>query len=246
MNKYRADLHIHTVLSPCGDLEMSPGNIITKAKALNLDIIGITDHNSTRHCALTRQLGETKGILVLMGAEVTTKEEVHCLTFFDTTESLEEFQSYLSDHLPFVKNNPSIFGHQVVVDEHENITDEIDSLLIVGINQSIDQVKMKVKKLNGLFILAHVDRQRFGLLGQLGFMPHDLYPDAVEIYSKTAPDAFLSKHPEFTNYALLKNSDAHTLEHIGQAQSLFTLQNPSFNEIRMALMKNDGREVTIL
>lgn len=245
MNKYEADLHIHTVLSPCGDLEMSPKNIIAKAKELNLDIIGITDHNSTRHCALTRQLGASCGILVLMGAEVTTKEEVHCLTFFDNTESLKEFQSYLSKNLPFIKNQPAIFGYQVVVDEQENIIDEIDSLLIVGINQSIDNVRTKVSELNGLFIPAHIDRQRFGLLGQLGFMPPNLNPDAIEIYNRTSPLAFLSSHPEFTNYSIIKSSDAHMLEHIGQGRAVFVLENLSFNEIQLALQKKDGREVNI-
>ena len=83
MNKYRADLHIHTVLSPCGNLEMSPANIIKKACEKGLDIIGITDHNSTRHCKLVSKLSELAGIFVLMGAEVTTREEVHCLTFFE-------------------------------------------------------------------------------------------------------------------------------------------------------------------
>ena len=245
MNLYRADLHIHTVLSPCGDLEMSPGNIIARAKELKLDIIGITDHNTTRHCVLTRKLGAANGIFVLMGAEVTTKEEVHCLTFFDTTESLEEFQRYLSAHLPFVKNKPSIFGYQVVVDEEENIVDEIDSLLIVGLDQSIDQVKAKVHELNGLFIPAHVDRQRHGILSQLGFMPDDLKPDAVEIYGKVTKEVFLSMHPEFSNYVLIKNSDAHFPEHICQRFSSFLLDHISFDEISMALRKEHGREVII-
>ena len=83
MKKYRADLHIHTVLSPCGDLEMSPVNIVQKAKERSLNILGISDHNSTLHAPLIKKLAAKEGILVLMGAEVTTKEEVHCLCFFE-------------------------------------------------------------------------------------------------------------------------------------------------------------------
>lgn len=243
MQSYRADLHIHTVLSPCGDLEMSPRNIIAKAKELKLDIIGITDHNTTRHCDLTRRLGESNGIFVMMGAEVTTKEEVHCLTFFEKTESLEEFQEYLSEHLPFVLNKPSIFGYQVVVDEDENIIDEIDSLLIVGINQSIEEVRAKVRELNGLFIPAHVDRERHGVLSQLGFMPHDLKPDAIEFYRANTREVFLNTHPEFSKYVLIRNSDAHLPEYIGSRYSTFTLDHPSFNEISMAFRNEQGRKV---
>ncbi len=83
MKSFRADLHIHTTLSPCGDLEMHPVNIVSKAAIQGLDIIGITDHNSTRHCALISRLAAEKGIFVMQGAEVTTKEEVHCLVFFE-------------------------------------------------------------------------------------------------------------------------------------------------------------------
>ena len=243
MRSYRADLHIHTVLSPCGDLEMSPRNIIAKAKELKLDIIGITDHNTTRHCDLTRKLGEKNGIFVMMGAEVTTREEVHCLTFFENTESLVEFQEYLSENLPFVQNKPFVFGYQVVVDNEENIIDEIDSLLIVGLDQSIEQVRKKVRELKGLFIPAHVDRPRHGILSQLGFMPDDLCPDAIELYHASTREMLLSTHPEFSKYVLIRNSDAHLPDYIGSRYSTFTLDHPSFREIAMAFRNEQGRKV---
>jgi hypothetical protein len=188
-------------------------------------------------------LGAENGIFVLTGAEVTTKEEVHCLTFFDTTESLNEFQQYLSENLPLVKNNSFTFGHQVVVDEYENIVDEIDSYLGVGLNQSIEQVRAKVRDLNGFFIPAHVDRPRFGILSQLGFMPEGLNPDAIEIYGANSKEAFLDKHPEFANYRLIKNSDAHYLDQIGQRTTKFVMEHISFQEIAMALRGKNGREV---
>lgn len=47
MKWYKADLHIHSVLSPCGSLDMSPKNIVQSALDKELEIIAITDHNST-------------------------------------------------------------------------------------------------------------------------------------------------------------------------------------------------------
>src|SRR5664279_1554325 len=129
MDFYRADLHIHTVLSPCGDLEMSPGNIVSAAALKGLDIIGITDHNSTRHCDLVARMGAKKGIYVIQGVEVTTKEEVHCLAFFENTDTLQKFQEFLDASLPEIKNDPSIFGYQVQVDEDENVVYEETRLL---------------------------------------------------------------------------------------------------------------------
>jgi predicted metal-dependent phosphoesterase TrpH len=117
MRDFRADLHIHTVLSPCGDLRMSPANIISEAVKKGIDIIGITDHNTTKHCGLISRLAAQHGIFTMTGAEVTTKEEVHCLAFFENSDTLEIFQNYLDDNLPEIMNVPEIFGDQVEVDE---------------------------------------------------------------------------------------------------------------------------------
>ena len=96
---YKADLHIHTVLSPCGDLDMSPSMIIDQALIKELDIIGITDHNSTKNAIVCKEIGERNNIFVMMGAEVTSKEEVHCLCFMPNEEKLSEFQEYLETNL---------------------------------------------------------------------------------------------------------------------------------------------------
>ncbi|HSN49606.1 MAG TPA: PHP domain-containing protein, partial [Bacteroidales bacterium] len=105
MKFLRADLHIHTVLSPCGDLDMSPVNIVSEAAIRGLDIIGITDHNTTRHCELIKKLASEKGIYVMQGAEITTKEEVHCLVFFENTDELIELQEFLDRNLPDILND---------------------------------------------------------------------------------------------------------------------------------------------
>lgn len=245
MNKYRADLHIHTVLSPCGDLEMSPANIIAKALEKGLDIIGITDHNSTRHCKLMRELAEAAGIYVLMGAEVTTREEVHCLTFFENDDQLSEFQAYLEKHLPLIPNNVEKFGYQVVVDANEQIIDEIEFLLISALDQSIEQVEKKVHSLGGIFIPAHIDRPSYSIISQLGFIPDDLLIDGIEISANCKIQSvipFLGKQTERT---IIRNSDAHYLENIGKAFSVFEMEHRTYSEVILALYGTLGRKVTI-
>lgn len=245
MNKYRADLHIHTVLSPCGDLEMSPANIIAKALEKGLDIIGITDHNSTRHCKLMRELAEAAGIYVLMGAEVTTREEVHCLTFFENDDQLSEFQAYLEKHLPLIPNNVEKFGYQVVVDADEQIIDEIEFLLISALDQSIEQVEKKVHSLGGIFIPAHIDRPSYSIISQLGFIPDDLLIDGIEISANCKIQSvipFLGKQNERT---IIRNSDAHYLENIGKAFSVFEMEHRTYSEVILALYGTLGRKVTI-
>ncbi|MEI7723735.1 MAG: PHP-associated domain-containing protein [Bacteroidota bacterium] len=236
MKKFRADLHIHTVLSPCGDLEMSPDTIISKAREMQLDIIGITDHNSTRQCKVISRMGALNGLIVLSGAEVTTKEEVHCLAFFETEEQLNNFQEFLDMNLPDIPNDVKRFGHQVVVDADNNIVFTEERLLISALNQSIDQVEAKVHSLNGLFIPAHIDKRRFGIIEQLGFVPPDLKVDALEISPFCRQKEFLAVHSELINYPFISGSDAHYPEQIGSRVTVFEMESGGFAEIRKAII----------
>ncbi len=241
MYEYKADLHIHTVLSPCGDLEMSPVNLVNAAAAKGLDIIGVTDHNTTRHCRLVTELGEEKGLFVLSGVEVNTKEEIHALAFFETPEKLADFQAYLDKWLPPFKNDPAIFGHQVQVNRKEEIIYEEEKSLYGALDQSIEEVEQKVHKLEGIFIPAHVDRPRNAIYSQLGFYPEELNADAIEISWAGNPDEFISSHEELKGLPVIRSSDAHFPEDIGRVFSIFSLFNRTFNEIKMAFNKKAGR-----
>lgn len=245
MQTFRADLHVHTVLSPCGDLEMSPANIVKAAAQRNINILGIADHNSTLNAALIKKMAEEKGIFTLCGAEVTTREEIHCLAFFENIETLSEFQQYLEEHLPDMRNNPDIFGYQVVVDENEQILRQVDKLLISALDQGIDQVEQKVHSLGGLFIPAHIDRPRFSLSSQLGFVPKGLKADALEISRYTTPGQMIAKYPYLDSYSFIRSSDAHYLNMVGESYCFLEMEQPSFREIKMALHNQENRKVTL-
>ena len=243
MKIFRADLHIHTVLSPCGDLEMSPVNIVSEASRKGLDIIGITDHNSTRHCDLITRLAAEKGIFVMQGAEITTKEEVHCLAFFENTDALIMFQEFLDRNLPVIMNDPAKFGNQVQVDENDIIVYEEKKLLINAISKSMEEIESFVHSMDGLFIPAHINRTKNSIYGQLGFLPMNLKADALEISKSSSPEQFAEIHPEIDVFPIIKNSDAHYPEDIGSAYTKFFIKEPSFQEIRQALKGENGRKI---
>jgi 3',5'-nucleoside bisphosphate phosphatase len=243
VKEFRADLHIHSVLSPCGHLDMSPRRLIERAGEMQIDILGITDHNSTRHGPLMRRLGKEKGIFVLTGAEVTSREEVHCLAFFEDDEQLSSFQQYLDEKLIPFPNDPEKSGHQVVVDENDMITDVVENLLIYSIDQGIGQIEKVVHDHNGIFIPAHVNRQRNSIISQLGFVPAGLQIDALEISRHTGKGEFLSFNPGLSGFTFIQSSDAHFPDDIGRVYSVFRLQEASFSEIKKALLKQEGREV---
>ncbi|WP_167615308.1 PHP domain-containing protein [Maribellus sediminis] len=243
MLKFRADLHIHTVLSPCADLEMSPRNIVSGAKEAGLQIIGITDHNSTRNALVIKNLAQAEGIYVLMGAEVTTKEEVHCLAFFEGDEELKEFQNYLDDNITKIPNPNGHFGYQPVVDADENVLEMVDYFLTSALKKGISEIQQKVYDLNGIFIPAHVTRPMGGIFTQLGFIPATLSYDALGITSKTSAAAIRATKGVKPDVTLVYNSDAHFPEQIGRNYSVFHLEEVSFKEIRMALNRLHERFV---
>ena len=243
MQIFKADLHNHTLLSPCGSLEMTPDAILDGARGKGVDIIGISDHNATRHCRLAEHYSHSRDIFVLCGAEVTTKEEAHCLAFFETHETLDKFQAYLDEHLPDIPNSPDFFGDQVQIDEDFNIVYEESKLLTSGLDVPIEVIAAEVKALGGLFIPAHIDKLKNSVISQLGFIPFDLPYDAVELSGHGDRDKILAQHPYLKDKTFIRSSDAHIPDRIGVDTCYFELETRSFAEIRMALHGEQGRRV---
>jgi 3',5'-nucleoside bisphosphate phosphatase len=241
MNKYRADLHIHTLLSPCAGLEMTPNAIVEKAKANDLHIIGITDHNSTKHSLLVKKLAEKEGIFTLTGAEVTTKEEVHCLVFFEFPRELAQFQQFIDENITRIPNSEEYYGYQPVIDEKENILEMVPYYLPAALKVGIEKIQKRVEELNGLFIPAHVDRSVNGILSQLGFIPPSLKYDALGLSRHGSEKHVLKQYVIQNKTTFIRNSDAHYPEQIGEIYTVFNLEEINFSEIKKALNQEDNR-----
>ena len=243
LNTYRADLHIHTVLSPCGDLYMSPSAIIEQAKKLHLDVIAITDHNSTRQVKVTQQIGKENGILVIGGVEITTQEEAHALAYFETDEQLDAFQEFLDEHLPHIPNDEERFGYQLIVDREEEILGEEEWLLISALDVDLDTLYEKVHEIGGLFVPAHVNKPASSMMSQLGFVPPNTKADALEISKHIKKEDFLRKFAYLKKFAFTKSSDAHFLHIIGEVHCVLNMYDLTFDEFRKTLRGEDGRYI---
>ena len=170
MRWFRADLHIHSALSPCGSLAMSPRRIVEEAKKAGLSLIAICDHNAGENGVYVRRLARDS-LTVLMGMEIQTSEEVEILALFPEEEPCLALQEELYALLPPIPNDPELFGDQVVVDENEEIVRTVDKLLLSPVPLSLEEVTRRVEARGGLVIPAHVDRVPGGLLGVLGLFP---------------------------------------------------------------------------
>jgi PHP family Zn ribbon phosphoesterase len=241
----KVDLHIHTVLSPCADLDMSPRNIVNAAFNKGMNIIGITDHNSTLQCNMVQKIAADFGILVLAGAEVTSREEVHNLVFFETDDKRKIFQEFIERKQKKIKNDPHKLGHQVLVDENDNIIKQIPHYLGMALDAGIDEIEEMVHGLDGLYIPAHINRTRYGLISQLGFVPNGIKADALEIFNRTPIQQFLLENPKLTDFSYVRDSDSHFISNVGTFFSTFHLKEASFAEIKRAFIREDGRKVVV-
>lgn len=240
----RADLHVHTCLSPCGDLKMTPQNIVARALYHNIDVIAISDHNTAENIPAVLRAAHGTPLIVLPGMEVCTREEVHLVALFENIEAAFEMQAKVYDKLQG-KNNPEVFGMQVIGNEFDEVLGFNDRLLIGAVDMSIEEVVNRIHKLNGLAIASHIDRDSYSVIGQLGFIPETLKFDALEISSMMSIEEAKKIYAEYTKYPFIQNSDAHFIDHIGKCTTEFLLEKSSFDEIKKALRNENGRKIKV-
>ncbi len=243
LREYRADLHIHTCLSPCASLDLSPRKIVERAREERLDIIAVTDHNSAKNVRVVTELGEGLRLKVIAGMEVQTREEIHLLTLFPEWGSMVPWEEEVSRHLPDVKNDPEVFGDQPVVDGEGDILGFEDRLLINSLDLSLEEVKRRVEGRGGLVIPSHFNKGSFSLISQLGMLPLDLHLEALEMTRRTELGNWgLPVHPS-PSVPRIISSDSHFLEDIGSAYTVYLLAEPSLEELRLAFGGREGRRI---
>ncbi len=244
MQWLRAELHVHTVLSPCAAVEMIPPLIVSKALKHGIKMIAITDHNSSANVPAVIEAAQGSGLTVLPGMEVHTFEDVHVLTIFDDVEALQAWQKLVDQALPDIPNRAEFFGEQYVVDESGEFLACEERLLIQATNLTLDQVFHQATALGGLVIPAHVDRKAYGLIGTLGFVPHDLKFPALELSRHIEISQALQTYPQISGYALIQSGDVHFLDDF-LGWNHFFVQSPTISEIRLALKKAQDRDFSI-
>lgn len=243
LKKYKIDLHNHTVLSPCGGLEMSPVAVIERTKELELDIIAVTDHNSCKNCQAYYELGKQEGLVVISGVEIQTMEEIHVIALFSCVEDALKFDLQLYEALLPIANNPDFFGDQVIVDKDENIIGMEERALINSVEWDLETTVNKVKEFDAICFPAHVDAQTNSVISQLGFLPPNLPIDGIGITAKCDINTFMKNNSYLAGITVIRNSDAHYLHDMGSGSCFARLAEPTFAELKKAFAKQEGREI---
>jgi PHP family Zn ribbon phosphoesterase len=244
LRRIKADLHVHTCLSPCADLDMSPLGVVREALLKGLDLIGVCDHNSAENVLAVKKVGSQNGLMVIGGMEVSSSEEAHLLVFFELDEDLLRFQEVIYRNLTGT-NDEHAFGQQVIADADDGVTGFCERLLIGATSLPVARIIQEARAGKGesLVIAAHVDREAYSLIGQLGFIPPGLELDAVEVSRHTDAAEAAKRFPDCKNYPVITGSDAHTSGDIGTRQICLTVEDGSIAEIKKAFAGRDGRKV---
>jgi PHP family Zn ribbon phosphoesterase len=224
---------------------MSPLRIIEKAASLGLNMVAICDHNSAENVQAAANLGKRYGITVIPGMEITTSEEVHVLALFETAERACEMQSSVYEHLQPGVNDEDAFGMQVIVNEEDEVLGFNNRLLIGATDLPLNRVVDMVHAMHGLAIASHIDREGFGIIGQLGFIPMPTEFDALEISSQISHEEALERFSDYSAIPWIRSSDAHHLSDIGKASIGLLMNHSTFEELCLAIRGRDGRKVLI-
>ncbi len=242
LHLYRADLHIHTCLSPCGDWDMTPRAVTELAKERRLDIIAVTDHNSAENAGAALERGRALNISVLPGMEICSMEEVHLVALFDTITQALAMQEFVYNRLQG-ENNPDVFGYQVVANAEDEVLDQNPRLLIGAVKVDLNTLVTKIHELDGLAIAAHIDKNVYSITSQLGFIPPDLPLDAVEVSYRSRPEEAGPRLLMGLKIPCITSSDAHFTGEIGRVSTKFLLKTPCIQEIKWALEGKKGRKI---
>ena len=218
MRDYFCDLHIHSCLSPCGDDDMTPANIVGMALLNGLNIIALTDHNTSKNCPAFFAQARLQGLVPVPGMELTTAEDIHVVCLFRELSDAMKFDMFVSGRRMLIKNKPEIFGHQYIVDENDEVCGEEENLLINATDITLEEAVEAVLSRGGVCYPAHIDRTSNGIVAVLGSFPEDIGYTAYELNNAASVSEYEKRFPFLKNLPRAVSSDAHNLWSISEAE----------------------------
>jgi len=228
MSRYAYDLHIHSCLSPCGDNDNTPGNIVGMGVLNGLQVMALTDHNTCRNCPAFFEAAKKQGIIPIPGMELTTAEDIHMVCLFPDLDSAMEFDRVIDGRRIKIPNRTDIFGDQWVMNGDDEVIDVEPDLLSNATTIAVDEAPGLVAQYGGVCYPAHIDRQANGIIATLGFLPPEMHFPTVELHDGEKEAEYRQKHiPADTRVVL--GSDAHVLWDIREADAFLEIPDEPYS-----------------
>jgi len=248
MREWFVDLHIHIGRSSGGQpVKISAARNLTFANIAReaserkgIDVIGIIDCASPPVLEDIRRMlaqGEMEELAegglrcghttVLLGAELEVRDPglgpAHLLCYLPTLAAMEQFSQEIGKFM-------------------KNITLSSQRVYLNG-----RELQAEVVKRGGFLIPAHIFTPHKGLYGIACDRMEELLDPAqvaaVEL-GLSADSTMAGYLSELAPFTFVTNSDAHSLGKIGREYNRMRMEQPTFEEVRKALLRQDGRTVT--
>ncbi len=228
MTRYYYDLHIHSCLSPCGDNDMTPNNIAGMATLCGLQIVALTDHNTTKNCRAFELACKKQGLIPIFGMELTTAEDIHLVCLFETLEAAEAFDAAVAAQRIRYPNKKEIFGDQLIMDEHDEVVGEEPDLLINATMLDLAAADAMAHEYGAVTYPAHIDRESNGIIAVLGGLPTDPRYTCIEFNDGANVETYTEKYLSGDEKVLV-SSDAHHLWDIREAEAYVELDDEPYS-----------------
>lgn len=228
MSRYYYDLHIHSCLSPCGDNDSTPNNIAGMGTLNGLNIMALTDHNTSKNCPAFFAAAKRCGIIPVAGMELTTQEDIHVVCLFEELASAMSFDEYVQTKRVLIKNRTEIFGDQLICNDNDEVIGHEDNLLPNATTISIDESSELVRSFGGICYPAHIDREANGILSTLGFFPPSPDFACVEFHDPEKADELIKRH-HLEDKMVVVSSDAHYLWDIKEHREFFEIDDEPYS-----------------
>jgi len=215
---------------------MTPRAIVDAALAAGLNLIAVTDHNTAAMTPAIAQVARDAGLAFLYGLELQTREDVHLLAYFDDEATCLAFSDEVYALLPDGYEDPFGLGEQTQVDAEANILRHEPKFLVNGLDLSFSDAVRRITVLGGLAVPAHIDREFFGAISHMGGLPEGLDFPIIEVRGEAIPE--ICSHA-----AILRSSDAHQLDIIGERVTHITVEALTIDELRKAAAGVGGRSI---
>lgn len=228
MNRYYYDLHVHSCLSPCADDDNTPNNLAAMAMLSGLNIVALTDHNTTKNCPAFFEAAKRHGIIAIAGMELTTSEDIHAVCLFERLEDAMRFDKEIEKHRILIENRKDIFGNQLIMDGSDNVIGEEKYLLSNATDISIEDAPELVQSFGGVCYPAHVDRDSNGIISVLGTFPETPLFNSVEFHFSENVESYVEKYGLFGKTVVV-SSDSHSLSEIRDKENYFLLEDEPYS-----------------
>ena len=229
MNRYYYDFHIHSCLSPCADNDMTPNNIAGMATLAGLNIVALTDHNTTKNCPAFFEAAKANGIIPVAGMELTTCEDIHVVCLFEHLSDAMAFDQKVNEQRILIENRTDIFGDQLLVDGDDNVIGTEKYLLSNATMLSIEDAFALTESCGGICYPAHIDREANGIVTTLGVFPDSPSYRQAELHDFSKKEDYVNRFPLLKNCVMLSGSDAHYLWDIRDKSVWFELDDEPYS-----------------